>query len=90
MKQISYLPSIENRVQSLTNRFMAIGLNKEQSLAAAKLSIDLMFEFMEEDDKIYETTYWENSIWTNYFTNIKNELQKNYENLQATSVIGTC
>ncbi len=65
-----------DKAKYIQEKFKILGLSQMESAAAAETAIEIIFDFMKEDDELYETSYWANSSWTNYFLDVRKEIIK--------------
>jgi hypothetical protein len=67
----------KDKAKELVDKFSIVGLQqRNEGLACALICVDEIFQFMKMDDDYTETASNANSIWVNYFIEVKKEIEK--------------
>jgi hypothetical protein len=64
------------KAKELVDKFTVVGLQqRNEGIQCALIAVDEIFQFMKMDDDYTETASNANSIWVNYFNEVKKEIE---------------
>jgi len=66
----------KDKAKELVDKFTVVGLQqRNEGIQCAVIAVDEILEFMKMDDDYTETASNANSIWVNYFNEVKKEIE---------------
>jgi hypothetical protein len=67
----------QDKARELVEKFTLVGLQqRNEGIQCALISVEEILQFMKMDDDYTETASNANSIWVNYFIEVKKEIEK--------------
>ncbi len=77
------IPPKQKADQLIRSSLIALGLSPYKQIAieeyidarqSANAAIDAIFDFMKEDDDMHECAHYANSVWVDYYMQVRKEL----------------